>query len=488
MPAVDIPLDFCGPTNVAQSPIFDGQTAMNCYCEKAEVKGSKSQIAMWHTPGKKLFVNLSEENSVPSTYTVNGRTFAAGVNLWELFANGTAINRGNIGTPPFTPTQMVANQTQLVILNNGNLYVFTLATNVLTPVNMAQFNGPVLQIDFSDAYVVAILQNSHTFQQSNISDATTWSGLNISTNSLFPDNFTSMKCDHREMWLYSAKKTAVYYNSGAGFPVFIPIQGAFLENGSGAAFATTQLDNSLFWLDQDERGNMVARRANGYNGQRISTHAVELAWQQYAVTSDAVGYSYQEQGHTFWVIYFPAANATWCYDVASGYWHQRGFWNQATGTYRADRSMCHTFNFGKHLVGDPFSGNVYWQSSSILDDNGSPIRGFRISPVTSKNNEWIYFQSIEFDIEVGLAPATPLVDGNGNPRPAYIILDWSDDGGKTWSNQYFLSLGFTGEYKKRVKKRFLGRARKRVWRVVWTDPVSIRFIGAYLRGELEAAA
>jgi len=479
----DIPLDFCGPTNVTQSPIFDDQDAMNCFCEKAEVPGTRSQIAMWRAPGKKLFVTL-DEVQVPGDYTVNGRTFFAGANLWEVFANGTAINRGSIGATPLTPTQMVANNTQLVIMNNGDLYVLTLATNVLVAVNMAQFNGPVLQIDFCDGYILAALQNSQTFQQSNLEDGTTWSGLNISTNSYFPDNITSMKVDHREMWLYSGKKTVVYYNSGAGFPVFIPIQGAFLEQGCGATFSTTQLDNSLFWLDQDERGSMVARRADGYNGRRVSTHAVELAWQSYGTTSDAVGYAYQEQGHTFWVIYFPTANATWVYDVASGYWHKRGFWNENTGIYTADRSMCHTFNFGMHLVGDPFSGNVYQQSAELYQDNGAIIRGYRRSPTTSENNQWIYFDSFELDVECGLAPAVPLLDGNGQSRPPQIMLRWSNDGGKTWSNTYYLSLGNAGQYSKRVIKRLLGRARKRVWEVSWTDPVPIRFIAAYLRGEV----
>lgn len=483
MAVVDIPFDFCGPDDQTQNTVWDGQGQMNCYCEKAAVPGTKTQIAMWHTPGKKLFAAL-EESSVPSVFTVNGRSFAASSNLWELTLNGP-IKLGSLGVAPIRPTQITANETQLVILNNGNLFVFVLATNVLTPVNMAQFNGPILQMDFSDGYILAILQNSHTFQQSNLEDATTWSGLNISTNSLFPDNFTSLKCDHREPWMQSGKKTAVYLNAGAGFPVFIPIQGAFLENGCGASFATVQLDNSLFWLDQDERGNMVARRANGYTGERVSTHATELAWQKYAVTSDAVGWTYQEQGHEFWVITFPSANATWAYDVATGYWAKRGFFNSQTGTYQADRAMCHTFNFGLHLVGDPFSGNVYQLSSELYTDNGEPIRGYRITPTISERNKRIYFQELEFDIEVGLGPEQPLLDGNGQPRAPQIILDWSNDGGKTWSNQYFLSIGKVGDYAARVIKRMLGFARKRVWRVSWSDPVPIRFAGAYLRGELE---
>jgi hypothetical protein len=481
----EIPFDFCGPSDQTQGVTFDNQIGFNCYCERAEVPGTRSQIALLHTPGKKVFAGL-DESSVPGLFEVNGRCFAAASNLWELTPDG-AFNRGSLGVAPVTPTQITANETQLVILNNGNLFVMVLATNAFQAVDMGQFNGPIAQIDFSDGYILATLQNSHTFQQSNLEDATTWSGLNISTVSLFPDNITSMKCDHREMWLYSGKKTAVYYNAGAGFPVFIPIQGAFLETGAAAAFATVQLDNSLFWLAQDERGFMVAFRANGYAGERVSTHAVELAWQQYPTVSNAVGYAYQEQGHTFWQLFFPSANngkgATWDYDVATKYWHQRGSWDEQSGTYSADRSMSHTFCFGLNLVGDWASGNVYQLSSNILTENGNPIRGFRRTPTVSDSNKWIYFESIEFDVETGLGPNIPLNDGTGATRPPQIILRWSNDGGKTWSNDYILSLGATGKYSKRVIKRMLGRARKRIWEVSWSDPVPIRFVGAYLYGE-----
>jgi hypothetical protein len=478
----DIPVGLCGPSSVTQSPYFDNAEAINCFCEKAENPGARSQIAMWGTPGKKLFASLTGEVSVPSVYTVNGRSFAAGANFWELTQAGP-INRGSLGFPPLSPSQITGNQTQLAILNNGNLYVFTLATNVLTPVDMSQFNGPILQIGFADGYILAALQNSNTFQQSNLEDATTWQGLNISTISLFPDNITSMICDHREVWFFSAKKTAVYYNAGAGFPVFIPIQGAFLEVGAGAAFATVQMDNSVFWLSQDERGSMVAFRANGYAGERKSTHAEELAWQMYGTPygADAVGYSYQENGHTFWVISFPSANTTWAYDVASGYWHKRASWDQTRGAYNRDRSCCHTFNFGMHLVGDPLSGNVYQMSSELYTDNGNIIRGYRRTSTQSDNNKWIYFDSFELDMEVGLPPSSPLTGGDGQARPPQIMLRWSDNAGKTWSNEYILSVGDVGTYKRVIKRR-LGRARKRVWEVSWTDPIAWRFIACYTEG------
>ena len=471
--------NFCGPSYTASSPNVDDEDAMNCYCENSESKGAKVPISMLHTPGRKVFAQFPEA-SIPFDFTVNGRTFFAASQLYETDASGNVTVRGSLGAAPSRPTMITANETQLVVLNNGNLFVLTLATNAFVAVNMAQFNGPVSQIGSLDGYIIATLQNSHTWQQSNLEDATTWQGLNIATISYFPDNIISMICDHREIQFSSGKKTLWYLNAGAGFPAFIPIQGAFAEVGSAATFSMVQMDETTYWLTQDERGFMMAQRANGYNAQRVSTHAVETEWQTYGTVSDAIGWTYQENGHTFWVLLFPTANKSWAYDVSTGLWHRRGYWSAANGTYLADRAMCHTLNFGKHLVGDWASGTVYDLSSKYVDDFGNVIRGYRRTPTISDENKYVQFPYLEIDVEVGLGPIPPLVDGNGNPRPPQLMLRWSNNGGKTWSNTYYLSVGAGGDYGHRVIKRMLGRARKRVWEVSWTDPIPWRFADAYL--------
>lgn len=483
-------MPFTGPSYQAASPIIDDEIAMNCFAEVAESPNALSKFALRRTPGRKVFATLPE-GKVPFDFTVNGRTFAAGTNLYEINAAGVVTNWGSLGATPVLPTMMTANETQLVILNNGNLYVFTLATNTLVAVQMAQFNGPIAQIAFCDGYILATLQNSHTFQQSNLEDATTWQGLNVATISYFPDNIVSLSVIYRVLWFFSGKRAIGYYNSGSGFPVFIPIQGAQVEHGSGAAFGVVQAADTLLWLEQDENGAMVARRLDGYSGTRVSTHAIELAWQQYGTTSDAIGWTYQQEGHYFATWLFPTANASWTYDITESrtagiaLWHQRGYWVQAAALYIADRAMCHTFNFGKHLVGDWASGNIYDLSSKYYDDAGALIRGWRRTPTLGKENKWVYYDQIEFVMETGLAPSTRLTDGLGQVRPAQILLRWSNDGGKTWSNWYFLSVGKQGEYDKRVIKRMLGRARKRLWDVVWTDPYPFSFNGAFLEASPE---
>jgi hypothetical protein len=64
-----------------------------------------------------------------------------------------------------------------------------------------------------------------------------------------------------------------------------------------------------------------------------------------------------------------------------------------------------------------------------------------------------------------------------------VMLRWSDDGGHTWSNEHWRSMGKIGQYGYRTIWRRLGmteKLRDRVYEVSGTDPVKIAIMGAEL--------
>jgi hypothetical protein len=64
-----------------------------------------------------------------------------------------------------------------------------------------------------------------------------------------------------------------------------------------------------------------------------------------------------------------------------------------------------------------------------------------------------------------------------------VMLRWSDDGGHTWSNEHWATIGKIGEYYRRVFWRRLGmtlKLRDRVYELSGTDPVKISIMGAEL--------
>ena len=293
-----------------------------------------------------------------------------------------------------------------------------------------------------------------------------------------PDGVVAINCDHRQLWVFGTDSTEVWYNAGlANFPL-TPIQGAFNEIGCVAAFSVAKLDNTLFWLGTDARGQGIVYKANGYTGQRVSTHAIEYAIAQYGNLADALAYTYQQEGHAFYVLTFPSANATWVYDVATQAWHERaGFDN---GEFTRHRSNCQC-NFGGNIVvGDFENANIYKFNLDVYADNGGVqkwLRSWRALPSGQNNLKRTAQHSLQLDCETGVG----LNSGQGSTPEA--MLRWSDDGGHTWSNEHWREMGAIGQYGYRTIWRRLGMTQKirdRVYEVSGTDPVKIAVMGAEL--------
>ena len=404
---------FIGPSYTSQSVNADCQTCMNFYVEMLESGQGKSAAALYPTPGlAAFFVPDVNPGPVRGLYTINGRTFMVSANsVYEVGVLGTPIHTYAASvTNDGLPVSFAGGATQLLIASGGNAYVIDLTLNTLTLIPAMTLTN-VSMVAYIDGFFLALIKNSNQIFASNLLDATTWPPLATTKISVFTDNVTSIIADHRELGVIGPRAAQVYYDSG-NFPFPLDINpGAFIEQGIAAQFSITKLDNSVFWLGSDERGNGIAWRMQGYNPVRISNHATEFAWQGYARIDDCVAYAYQDQGHSFYVLNFPTASKTWVYDVATGMWHERGFWNVQAGVFQQHRAQFHTFNFGKHLVGGSASGTLYQMSISLKDDFGNAIRRVRRAPHISNEQEWIFHQQLQVDLESGLGPQPPLLDG-----------------------------------------------------------------------------
>jgi len=70
-----------------------------------------------------------------------------------------------------------------------------------------------------------------------------------------------------------------------------------------------------------------------------------------------------------------------------------------------------------------------------------------------------------------------LLTGQGSDPQ--VMMQYSKDGGNTWSNEVWESFGQIGEYGVRATFGPFGRARDWVFRFRVTDPVKTVFIGAW---------
>lgn len=432
---------FCGPSYQSESVNADCQRSVNLYPETNESGQGNSAVIMRRSPGLSIFCTLPE-SPVRGEFEFNGRLFAiGGTRFCEILTGGHVVNIGAVGNDGL-PACMVANQAnQLLIASAGTIYLYDMAANVLSqPSTAAGAPTNVSIVEFSDGLFLALTKNSSQFQLSNSLDGNTWSGINVGKVEVFPENLVTMIVDHREVALLGSKHSAIYFDSGGTFPYDV-VPGGFIEQGAAAVYGRSRMDNSVFWLGADERGQGMAWRNNGYTPQRISTHAVEQIWAKYPRISDAISYAFQDGGHTFWHIYFPSGlndsglplGASWRYDAATQSWHEVAFWDAANGRYTAHRSANHASAFGMHLVGDWNSANIYIMDTALLNDFGNPIRRMRRGPYVGTPGRRTFLDSLQLLIETGVPQNTELRGPSSAPSafPSNFVL--IDANGILWS-------------------------------------------------------
>ena len=419
------------------------------------------------------------------------------------------------------PVSMADNGTQIFIAANPDGYIYNATTTQFAQITDEDFPGAVT-VGYLDGYFVFNEPNSQRVWVTALLDGTSIDPLDFASAEGSPDGLVSLIIDHREAWLFGTNSVEVWYNSGeADFPL-TRIQGAYNEIGCIAPYSVAKMDNSVFWLGADARGQGIVYRAQGYQGVRVSTHAVEFAIQQYDDLADAVGYTYQQDGHTFYVLNFTNADTTWVYDAATGSWHERaGFRN---GDFKRHRGNCHVRFDGEPIIGDYENGNLYAFSLDVFSDNGATqkwLRSWRALPTGQNNLKRSTHHSLQIDCETGVGlngydpfdPAqeiatqtsVPINTESGDPqlsgnlgtqiledidtedgvynlgvtedngltlvveRPAssikvganpQVMMRWSDDGGHTWSEIRSTSMGRIGRYGTRAIFRRLGMTTK----------------------------
>jgi hypothetical protein len=463
---------FIGSSYKAHSPTYASARLVNGYLEPAEKMGPKSEAILYGTPGTKPFLTLPT-SPVRALWQQNGRAFAvAGSRLYELTAGGGYTDLGAIANPGGNATaRIMGNGYQLLISSGTSGYIFNTNTNTLSLIPGWLTGAGTTGTAMVDLYFLAAIPGSRNFQYSALNDGLTWDPLNFSVKEGWGDNLVTLYADHREVWLFGSQTGEVWWNTGQRDAPFERIQGAFLEQGCGAALSVLKLDNSIMWLSADQRGSRMFWRANGYQPQRISTFPVESAIGAYSRVDDCVGYSYVDRGHTFAVWTFPSANATWAYDAATGEWSEREWWDYSHGTSNAVRGRTYCHAFGKHLVGDYAAGVICeldagtFTDYSPLSDTGVQ-RFIREGPSLYKENKRITVSRFEVGMQTGLDVPT-----SGQGSTPLGVLQVSKDGGFTWSPEIQMNVGEIGRFDKRVSATRLGQARRWTPRFIVTDPI-----------------
>lgn len=474
---------FLGGSYLTRSPNLSADRCVNLYFERDEVRSSQASGfagtllgALYGTPGLARFCTLPALGGVRGLYTAaGGRCFAVCADtLYELFAGGSFLARGRL-TSTSGVVSMADNGLQLIVVDGTTAgYLFVFATNAYTAIASASFYGAD-RVAFFDGYFVLNRPGTAQVYISGLYDGATYAGLDFATAESSPDLLVSLEVERRELLLLGTRSGELWFNAGtADFP-FAPIQGTAFPYGIAAVHSLRAMDQ-FYWLAADKEGSGLVVRLNGYAPERISTHAVEFAIQSYSRLDDAIGWTYQEEGHSFYALSFPTGNATWVYDASTHLWHERADLDASTGQLKRHRAQHHAYAFGLHLVAGQNDGRIYVQDLDTFTNDGDPLVSDRIAGHQRAEERLLYESLFEVVLERGVG-----LDGGVTPgSDPQIMYRWSNDGGHTWSNERWVSMGAQGQYRARALWRRNGRFRDRVRWVRITDPVKRVLIGARL--------
>lgn len=425
------------------------------------------------TPGLKSLGDCPTPGPGRGLYLASNQVLfaAVGSGLYRVNTDWTMTLLGQLSTSS-APVSMSDNGQTLVAVDGSSFgWQVDLTSGAFSAITDPAFYGAT-RADFLDTFF--LFNNPGTNQwYCSQSEAVTFDSLYIVAKSSSPGPVAGVAVLGSEVWIIGLNSgSEVWFDSGASDFPFQRVPTGVIPHGTIAAGSIASTGDELLFLGADPLGERVLYAASGFQVQRVSTHGVEEAWRSYSFVQDAIAYTRRQAGHTFYVLTFPTADATWVFEPALGEagWHQ---WQSLGADGRQHR---HRVAWGAHaynaLIGQDWqTGALYLVSLDAYDDAGSAVQRVRSFPHMVNDGRQVLYSRFAADMEPGETA------GPGAPP---ISLRWSDTRGLSWGNPVTEDLGLPGQFDRSVSFRQLGIARDRVFELSWDAPVRTSLLGAFV--------
>lgn len=468
----------------ARSVIASAQRCVNLYPER-NADDAPFPYTYQLTPGFNILISGGDAplgTNHRCAYTATNGQF------YEIIGSGVYTTSSSwvrtligIITPGTTPVSMIDNGIAAIIVDgSSNGWCLELDSNNFAPIagqDGAFYGGT--RVDYIDTFFLLNRPGTNQWyiSLSNVNfanltgtispgaTAAAFDPLDIAAKTGNADPIQAVIAMHREAWIIGTQTTEIWYNAGNPDFAFSPIPGVFVEHGSIAPYSICKQDLSVYWLSEDRQGNRIVLTGNQYAAKRISTHAIEQQLLSYSNVSDAIGFTYQQLGHTFYVLTFPSGNATWVYDIGEELWHERVYTDTNGGENRIAANDC-AVAYGIIVVGDWQTGSLYHLDLNWYQDrNFANIVRRRSWPDIQVQNKRVEHSRIVFDMDSG-----SILDHLTTANAPIISMKYSDDRGRSWGNPRTYNIGSTGQFNRSVLFTQLGQSRNRVYELFWDMP------------------
>ena len=376
--------------------------------------------------------------------------FVAGANLYRLSSAGVGMLLGAIPGGGFVFIE--GDETNVMIVEPASTSGWFWNGTVVAQITDPDWPGAVW-LGYLDGYFIIFEPNTGKFYITANRDPSSIDALDFASDERYPDDLVTGIVDHGEAIFFGTESFSGYYNSGAtDFPI-TKIQSADGEVGCLCPRGPQKIGNSVFFPGSTGK----VYQMDGYVPRVISTPVVEQAIAN-ATDRNFIGLVWEEPGHSFYGL--KCNDFAFIYDISSGLWwradsHGYDTWRWA-GVFRA---------YERWIVADDETGALGYLSADTFTEFGDTLRVECTSPPVGQDNMLIKHSRVELVFEQGVG----LVTGQGSDPQ--VMLQFSDDGGRTWSNERWRSMGRIGEYKTRTIWLRNGKSRDRIYRYSISDPV-----------------
>jgi hypothetical protein len=429
-----VAVDFGHTSNPDKSGFGSNQRLLNGYPE-ALGQAAKSPLPIYGVPGTSRFDNGATGLNGPC----RGMIYVYGVGLYVIGGTAAALFDDQGNATPVTGTVagssmviMAANQRpnpQIGIVADGVYSVLDTATNTVTQPNLSTLPAPN-SVTFLDGYLVVSIPDGRIFH-TNLNDALTVNALAYATASSRADGLRRIITHRGALIALGEASLEIWEDVGTTPFAFAPIR-ADVDIGCIAEQTVATVADALLWVDQ----NGMVRQLTASEPVRISTHALEraisnLTWDERRGLRAVYTHF---NGHDFYAVTSPYW--TWEYDMATGLWHER-----ASGGLSNWFAQGFEFFDGLVVIGSSQDASLHVLDDASQTESGNPYLFLAQSAPLHDFPKGLIVDQLDVDIIPGVGITGPNPDAE-NPQ---LMLDWSDDGGSSWTGGRTASLGRVGE-------------------------------------------
>jgi hypothetical protein len=466
-----VPINITTRTNKARYTQGGTAELVNCHVEQIGQEGKVTEYVV-ASDGLQGFAALpGVTGGVREILEADAKVWAVcgtSARLFEILSNGNVTDRGALsGFDETGPVYMARNRRStpdIAIVNNGLLFNWRTS---LAQVTDADLLAPQSLTVNDGQFAVATVDNK--YQVGEIDDGTAWDGLSVERGDASPDANVRIYARQGQLLLFGQVTTEILNNAGlADGTGYERVQ--VVEFGCLAPKSVATVAGTVYWVAHDR----TVRALDGYTPVEISDAFISREIQRVEDPTTINAFSWVRDGNSFYTI--NSSEWTYSYNTKTNRWNTRK--SHLSKSYNIGTAVS---AFGRVLVGSSTEPIIYEMSPNFFSDAGQPlVSQMTFSPLVVPGKK-IDISRVWWDIERGVGTGQG-ADQDIDPE---VLLDWSLDGGATFTGSRKIKLGQQGRRTNELETWRLGQCKGLGF--VFRLTCSARVAKAIYQGQAEIA-